>query len=151
MGCTTGYQMVTIASWLSAGYGLGDDMERSCDLACQRHFGTVRSLQWRSLGGGLRKQRSSPEGAKEVRFEMSRYSKLRRVALLAACVGSTSVIASLGATAPAGAFPLKYNETGCVPKADNLHASGSSFQLNLEETLKASWAASSKCGKGSPT
>jgi ABC-type phosphate transport system substrate-binding protein len=82
---------------------------------------------------------------------MSRFSKLRRVAMIAACVGSTSVIASLAATAPAGAFPLAYNETGCVPKTDNLHASGSSFQLNLEETLKASWSANSKCSGGAPT
>jgi len=82
---------------------------------------------------------------------MSRYSKLRRVAMIAACVGTSSVVASLAATAPAGAFPLAYNETGCVPKADNLHSSGSSFALNLEETLKASWAANSKCAGGSPT
>jgi ABC-type phosphate transport system substrate-binding protein len=82
---------------------------------------------------------------------MSRYSKLRRAATIAACVGCTSVLASLAATAPAGAFPLAYNETGCVPSADTLHASGSSFQLNLEETLKASWAANSKCSGGSPT
>ncbi len=67
---------------------------------------------------------------------MSRYSKLRRVALLAACVVSTSVMVSLGVTATAGAFPLAYNEKACVPAADVLHASGSSFQLNLEETLK---------------
>jgi ABC-type phosphate transport system substrate-binding protein len=76
---------------------------------------------------------------------MSRYSKLRRVATIAACVGTTSVLASLGATATAGAFPLAYNEKECVPAADILHASGSSFQLNLEETLKKSWGASSKC------
>ncbi|HME01542.1 MAG TPA: substrate-binding domain-containing protein [Solirubrobacteraceae bacterium] len=82
---------------------------------------------------------------------MSRYSKLRRVAMLAACVGCTSVVASLGVTAPAGAFPLKYNETACIPTADTLHASGSSFQLTLDETLKASWAANSKCAKAVPT
>ncbi len=76
---------------------------------------------------------------------MSRYSKLRRVAMIVACVGSTSVIASLGVTATAGAFPLAYNEKACVPAADVLHASGSSFQLNLEETLKKSWSASSGC------
>ena len=130
---------------------MGDDMERSCDLACQRDFRAVRSSQVALPRRGVSKLRSSPEGAKEVRFVMSRYSKLRRAATIAACVGSISVVASLAATAPAMAFPLAYNETECVPTADTLHATGSSFAANLEETLKASWSANSACKKTVPT
>jgi hypothetical protein len=68
---------------------------------------------------------------------MNRYERVRRAAAAVACVGATTVLASLGAgAAPAGAATCD---------AGPLFASGSSFQGTAQGTLLKGWPATSKC------
>ena len=77
-----------------------------------------------------------PAGMKEVRFAMSRHGTYRRLAALAACVGTTTALAALGSAAPAMALKCD---------AGPLYSSGSSLQKAAQELWESKWTASSNC------
>jgi hypothetical protein len=73
---------------------------------------------------------------------MSRHGTFRRLAALAACVGSTTAIAALGSAAPAIAYK-------CT--AGPVYSSGSSLQKAAQELWEGKWSANSSCeGKVTP-
>ncbi len=74
---------------------------------------------------------------------MSRHGTIRRLAALAACVGSTTAIAALGSAAPAMAYK-------CT--AGPVYTSGSSLQKAAQQLWEGKWSANSSCeGKVTPS
>ncbi|MGO8906106.1 MAG: hypothetical protein ACLQMH_10835 [Solirubrobacteraceae bacterium] len=73
----------------------------------------------------------------------SRYDRCRRIAGVAACLGSTAAIAMLANAGTAMA------SVECVTSP--VYGSGSSFQNTAQEKFKANWPGSTNCKAGVPT